>query len=103
MNRVEDHVNAFNQAVASGDWTTFAARFAEDARMTFVGVPAGPYDGRAAITEAYRTNPPTDTMTLTGTPTDTEAPFHWTSGGTGTMHFTWTPTGHIATLVVAFT
>ena len=42
MSRTADHVEAFNQAVVSGDWDTFAGRFAEDATMSFVG------QGRAA-------------------------------------------------------
>ena len=42
MSRTTDHVIAFNHAVTTGDWDTFAARFADDATMTFVNVPAGP-------------------------------------------------------------
>jgi steroid delta-isomerase len=105
MNRVTDHLDAFNHAVTTGDWTTFTTRFAEDARMTFVGVPAGPYTGRAAITEAYRTNPPTETISLVDLTTDADADtarFAWSSGPTGTMHLTWTPTGTVASLTITF-
>jgi hypothetical protein len=37
--RVDRHVDAFNDAVRTSDWDGFAARFAADARMEFVGVP----------------------------------------------------------------
>ncbi|HET6294890.1 MAG TPA: hypothetical protein VFG33_16020 [Kribbella sp.] len=103
MDRVKNHIDAFNQAVTTGDWTTFATRFAEDARMTFIGVPAGPYVGRVAITEAYQTNPPTDTISLLDSPSDEQARFEWSSGGTGTMNLTWTPTNHLATLTITIT
>jgi steroid Delta-isomerase len=39
LSRSIEHVEAFNQAVTSGDWETFAERFATDARMEFVGAP----------------------------------------------------------------
>jgi steroid Delta-isomerase len=105
VSRTTDHVDAFNHAVTTGDWTTFADRFAEDATMTFTNVPAGPFHGRTAIAEAYRENPPTETMTLVGNTTDglvDVARFRWATGGTGTMHFTWTPTGVVATLTITF-
>ncbi|MEV6283580.1 nuclear transport factor 2 family protein [Kribbella sp. NPDC051770] len=97
MSRSTDHVEAFNTAVTTGDWDTFATRFAADATMTFTNVPAGPFHGRAAIAEAYRTNPPTETMRLLD---DTR--FAWASGPTGTMHLTWTPTGHVQSLTITF-
>jgi steroid Delta-isomerase len=102
MSRTADHVDAFNQAVVSGDWVTFAGRFTEDATMSFVGVPAGPFEGRAAIAEGYRSNPPTETMTLIGDSVDGTARFKWAGGGTGTMRITWTPAGQVAQLVVSF-
>jgi hypothetical protein len=121
MTRAADHVEAFNHAVTTGDWPTFAARFAEDARMSFPDLPIGPYYGRAAIAQAYRDNPPTETMTILAAPdsfvldlsgtglsgtglsgTDDEIRFQWSSGPTGTMHITWTPTAQIATLTISF-
>ncbi|MGW1345006.1 nuclear transport factor 2 family protein [Kribbella sp. NPDC002412] len=98
MSRTTDHVDAFNHAVTTGDWDTFAARFAADATMTFVNVPAGPFHGRTAIAAAYRENPPTETMTLF----DDETRFRWSSGTTGTMALTWTPAGAVQTLTVTF-
>lgn len=104
MSRTSDHVDAFNQAVATGDWDTFAARFAADATMTFVNVPAGPFHGRTAIAAAYRENPPTEPMTLApdGDPDDGPARFRWASGGTGAMDLTWAPDGTVQTLTVSF-
>jgi len=101
MSRTSDHVTAFNHAVTTGDWDTFADRFAEDATMTFVNVPAGPFHGRTAIAAAYRESPPTETMTLVGLDEDT-ARFRWAGGGTGTMDLTWTPNGAVQALTVAF-
>jgi len=46
MSRTADHVAAFNQAVTTGDWDTFAERFAPDATMRFVAIPVGPFEGR---------------------------------------------------------
>ena len=57
MSRTTDHVDAFNDAVTTGDWDTFAHRFAEDATMTFVNVPAGPFHGRTAIAAALPESP----------------------------------------------
>ncbi|MFB6721379.1 nuclear transport factor 2 family protein [Kribbella sp. NPDC056345] len=99
MTQLDDHVTAFNHAVTTGDWDTFATRFAEDARMTFVGVPAGPFTGRATIAAAYAANPPTETMTLLDPATGR---FQWSGGGTGTMHVTWAPNGTVQELTVAF-
>jgi steroid delta-isomerase len=85
-----DHVDRFNAAVGSGDWAGFVTGFAPDAVMTFVGPPVGPFVGRAAIADAYATDPPDDTMDLLsvrelpGEPADIVA-FRWTRGGTGTM------------------
>ncbi|MGZ0153182.1 nuclear transport factor 2 family protein [Kribbella sp. WER1] len=101
MSRTADHVAAFNRAVTSGDWETFAERFAVDATMTFVGVPAGPFEGRTAIAAAYRENPPDETMELV-TDGDERARFRWSGGGTGTMELRWTPDGAVQALTVSF-
>ncbi len=100
--RVAGHVEAFNQAVTTGDWETFAGRFADDATMTFTNVPAGPFEGRAAIAEGYRTNPPTETMRLLDTTDDGTARFAWASGSTGTMELAWDPEGKVRRLDVTF-
>ncbi|TCC28491.1 nuclear transport factor 2 family protein [Kribbella sindirgiensis] len=101
MSRTEDHVAAFNLAVTSGAWEAFADRFAPDATMRFVGVPAGPFEGRTAIAAAYRENPPGETMTLIEDG-DERARFRWSGGGTGTMELRWAPDGAVQTLTVSF-
>ncbi len=105
VDRVADHVAAFNAAIESGDWRGFSARFAGDAQLDFVAVPVGPFDGRAAIAAAYLDNPPDDTMVVrsvdSGDVSDVVG-FAWTRGGTGTMTLEWTPDGLVRRLVVAF-
>jgi steroid delta-isomerase len=82
------HIDRFNEAVTSGDWSAFLATLAPDAVMTFVGPPIGPFTGRAAIAAAYAADPPDDTMHVVEV--DTTGPadvilFEWTRGGTGTL------------------
>ena len=101
MSRVADHVDAFNRAVLSGDWDEFAGRFAEDAVMSFVQVPVGPFEGRTAIAAAYRENPPAETMTLIDDGEEL-ARFRWSGGGTGAMELRWTPDGAVQALTVSF-
>jgi hypothetical protein len=105
--QVEDHAAGFAEAVATGRWTAFAERFAEDGEMQFVGVPVGPFSGRAAIAAAYGADPPREPLTLTGPVTtegaDAVVPFRWVeSGGTGTMRLRFGATGLVERLVVAF-
>ena len=105
VDRVADHVAAFNTAVGSGDWREFSARFANDPQLDFVTVPAGPFAGRDAIAAAYVATPPDDTMVVrsvdSGDVSDVVG-FAWTRGGTGTMTLEWTPDGLVRRLVVAF-
>jgi steroid Delta-isomerase len=89
---VDDHIREFNAAVLSHDWSAFVDRFADDAVVEFVGVPAGPYVGRDAIAAAYQQNPPDDTIERAGAPRvqaeELVVPYRWvTSGATGTMRF----------------
>lgn len=90
--RVARHAAAFNDAVRSGDWSSFVRGFTEDAEMRFVGVPAGPFAGRDAMAEAYSRQPPTDTLTVTAVesdgPQDTVR-FRWSGGDAGVMRLTW--------------
>jgi steroid Delta-isomerase len=102
---LRQHIERFNAAVRSGDWTDFVATFSDDAVMMFVNVPAGPYVGREAIVEAYRAQPPTDTMTIaaieTETPDTASASFRWDAGGTGSITVRWDD-GKVAELTVVF-
>jgi steroid delta-isomerase len=102
--RVAEHVAAFNAAVRSGGWDSFADRFTADATMEFTGTAAGPFAGRPAIARAYAEQPPSDTMAVQSAssagPVDT-ARFAWAAGGTGLMRLTWR-SGLVARLTVSF-
>jgi hypothetical protein len=83
---VEQHIDLLNEGVRTQDFSAFLDTFADDAVMRFEGVPAGPFIGRAAVGEAYRDNPPDDTMRLTSirpTATGTLGSFEWEAGGSG--------------------
>jgi steroid delta-isomerase len=102
--RVEQHIARFNTAQRSGDWAPFLASFTEDAVMSFEGVPVGPYHGRAAIAEAYATNPPTDTISAASVETDEDTDLvrvTWAARGTGTMTLRWRD-NQIAALHITF-
>jgi hypothetical protein len=90
--RIAQHATAFNAAVRSGNWRSFADRFTPNASMRFIGVPAGPFVGRAAIAQAYAEQPPTDTLTIRHVDSTGEvdtAFFAWSAGGGGVMRLTW--------------
>ncbi|MFN8540314.1 MAG: hypothetical protein U0232_22915 [Thermomicrobiales bacterium] len=54
---LERHIALFNQGVRTGDFGPMLAPFAPDATLTFVGIPVGPFHGKAAIAAAYATHP----------------------------------------------
>jgi hypothetical protein len=62
VNVFEEHVARFNAGVRSGDFGPMLEQFADDAKMTFEGVPVGPFIGHDAIAEAYRDQPPDDEL-----------------------------------------
>ncbi len=64
MSLLDREVAAFNVGVRTGDWVSLAELFTEDAELEFVGIPAGPFRGRAAIAEAYRAQPPDDEIVV---------------------------------------
>ena len=101
---VSAHADRFNEAVRSHDWSAFVATFTEDAVMRFVGVPAGPYEGREAIAAAYASRPPDDTMTVRAVeeldPQTARVRYRWDRGGDGTMTVQWRD-GMVADLTVA--
>jgi steroid delta-isomerase len=102
--RAAEHVAAFNDSVRSGDWRAFASRFAPDATMRFVGIPAGPFTGREAIATGYASQPPSDTLTVTRAVSSgnvDELWFAWDNGSTGTMILRWSG-DLIAELTVTF-
>jgi steroid Delta-isomerase len=61
---LHDHVESFNAGVRTGDWSAMLEHFDDDAEMEFRGIPVGPFQGREAIAEAYRTQPPDDELRL---------------------------------------
>jgi steroid delta-isomerase len=61
---LEREVAAFNEGVRTGDWSALVALLAEDAVFEFDGIPVGPFHGRDAIAEAYRSMPPDDEIVL---------------------------------------
>ena len=59
---LEEHVQRFNAGVRSGDFAPMLEQFADDAEMSFEGVPVGPFVGVDAIAQAYREQPPDDEL-----------------------------------------
>ena len=64
MSLLDEHVALFNAGVRSGDFAPMLENFADDATMTFEGVPVGPFSGRGAIAQAYRDRPPDDELDI---------------------------------------
>ena len=105
----EEHVAAFNDAVATGEFASFLARFHDDAVMRFENVPGVgilEFAGRPAYSASYEHQPPDDQISIAG-PVREEAgtvviPFAWRrDGAAGSMHLT-TRDGRISRMVVAF-
>jgi len=61
---LREHVERFNAGVRAGDFTPMLDGLSDDAELEFVGVPAGPFHGRAEIAEAYRVQPPDDEILI---------------------------------------
>ena len=102
-----DHVERFNEGIRTGDFGPMLAGFAPDAELVFQGVPAGPFVGRDAIAEAYRTQPPDDEVRLLGPAREEDgalvADYAWAPEGTRAGRMILTPrVGAIARLVVTF-
>ena len=64
MTLLDEHVERFNEGVRTGDWSWMLELFTDDAELVFEGIPVGPFQGREAIAEAYRTRPPDDEIVL---------------------------------------
>ncbi|WP_306209699.1 nuclear transport factor 2 family protein [Actinoplanes sp. RD1] len=86
--RIAAHIDRFNTAVHTGDWSPVVTTLHPDAVMTFTPVPVGPFAGRDAIAAAYAENPPDDTMRILSGDDDTVV-FAWSRGGTGTLTVQW--------------
>jgi ketosteroid isomerase-like protein len=102
---VMQHQELFNDSVRTGDFEAFAATFAEDAIMTFDGVPVGPFKGRHKIEAAYNAQPPTDTMSIWSVEEISEdtvfARFDWDNGGSGSMQVQWRE-GEVTNLTISY-
>jgi steroid Delta-isomerase len=104
--RVRAHVDRFNAAVSSRSWDVYVAGLADSVQLEFVGVPVGPYDGRAAVAEAYSSNPPDDTISIVDVSAEGSTDivrFSWDRGGSGIMRITWTPDDLVQHQVIEFT
>jgi ketosteroid isomerase-like protein len=104
---VADHVARFNRGVAAGDFAPLVESFADDATMSFAGVPVGPFTGKAAIAEAYRANPPDDAIEVIAVyesgPDHAYVGYVWRAdpaGATGEMRLRWRPEGLLQSLDV---
>jgi RimJ/RimL family protein N-acetyltransferase len=64
---LHDYVMVHNECVRTGDWEPLSDWFTEDAELSFVGVPVGPFNGRAAVAAAYDAQPPDDEVVIFGT------------------------------------
>jgi steroid Delta-isomerase len=101
------HVQRFNEAVRSGDFTAMVEGFTPDAEMVFQGVPAGPFIGRQAIAEAYARQPPSDEVRLLGAARTAgdrvESDYAWATDSSRAGRMIVTARGEaIARLVVTF-
>lgn len=74
------HVAAVNASVTGWGIYKLTADLAPDCIMQFEGIPVGPFKGREAIADAYRANPPDDTIVVldaTFKPGRVEATYAW--------------------------
>jgi hypothetical protein len=69
---LREHVDRFNVGVRAGDFSPMLDGLSDDAELEFVGVPAGPFHGRAEIAEAYRVQPPDDEIVIVDERVDEE-------------------------------
>jgi steroid Delta-isomerase len=67
MSILDEHVQRFNAGVRSGDFGPMLENFSAGATMAFEGVPVGPFEGRDAIAQAYRDQPPDDELDVLDT------------------------------------
>jgi glyoxylase I family protein len=75
------HLERFNAGVRSGDFGPMIEQFTDGAELVFEGVAAGPFVGKAAIEEAYTTQPPDDEVLLLDQPvlidSTVRVPYGW--------------------------
>ena len=88
---VRDYVERHNAGVRSGDYEPLGQIFAPDAELQFEGIELGPFRGRGAIVEIFRTRGPDDELELSElvtTANGATAEFRWRRSGNraGTAH-----------------
>ncbi len=74
------HVEAMNAGVAGKGFDAMAAGLTDGRVMTFIGVPVGPFEGRAAIAGSYAATPPDDAIVVldaTFAPGNVTATYAW--------------------------
>ena len=101
------HVEHFNRGVRSGDFAPMLEYFADDAELVFEGVPVGPFHGKEAIAQAYRTQPPDDEVDVLDSRIEGDeivAAYSWRADdGRRAGEMILTPAGdRIARLVITF-
>jgi len=74
---LDDYVERLNAGVRTGEWKPMLELVAPDAELEFVGIPVGPFAGREAIGDAYRTQPPDDELVLLDRLGETSAVYAW--------------------------
>jgi hypothetical protein len=77
MSLLHRHVENFNAGVRTGDWSPMLELMTDDVALEFVGIPVGPFSGRDAVGEAYRTQPPTDGLLVLEDRGDGTAVYAW--------------------------
>jgi hypothetical protein len=102
-----DHVRRFNASVAAGDFAPLVESLSDDAIMAFEGMAIGPFEGKAAIAEAYRQSPPDDAIEVIEVrqtdPASVLMEYAWRSDPaktTGRMRLRWGPDGLLRALEI---
>jgi hypothetical protein len=77
LSLLDDYLERFNAGVRSGQWEPMLRLLAPDAELEFTGIPVGPFTGREAIGEAYRSEPPDDELVLLDRLDELSAVYAW--------------------------
>ncbi len=77
---LKEYAFRHNAGVRSGDFSALLEILHSDAEMHFIGIPAGPFLGRAAIARAFREGGPGDELILgdvTASAAEQQASYGW--------------------------
>ena len=95
MSSFDEYIEAHNAAVRTGEWEAFSRWFADDAEVSFEGVPVGPFRGREEIRAVYESRPPDDEVEVRNVRTEgdrTVADYGWLADQgvrAGELRVTW--------------